>query len=248
MTHTNPLATTTWAGAWLHGHATVTDQGVLVASLKDIGQSYRIRLNGFREGLLVFVDGSILLLRNVSIDGNAVVDPRIWDLGRSARAYKDATAFPSEVLAAIRKAYTGPEQPISVQAKPAWIPKANPFLAAQKDWALAVWALHSGSHTPLDDAVQLSVLSDGCDRKLTVRSGNQPLWVPDGLEDAFFKDLERAPWGMSTWFCNAWVFTQRADRPLIVARAIERTPIHVDVPSWTLHQRLSAAAMVGKHT
>jgi hypothetical protein len=248
MTATTPLARTTWAGAWLHERATITDQGILVAAFDQNGQAYRVRLNGFREGLLVFVDGSVLLVRSVGRDGRVVIDPRIWDMGHSARSYQEATVFPSGMLVDIKKAYTGPEQPLPLHARPAWAPEPNPFMDRQKAWALGLWAFHSGAYTHLNATTQLTVLSDGAHRNLTARDHQTSLTIPGDVEEAFFDGLERSPWGQTSWFCKAWVFTHRDDRPGIVSRAIEHTPIQMDVPSWTHHQRLAAAASIEMST
>lgn len=243
MTSQSVLARTTWAGSWLHEHTTVTPEGVLVASLADVGQSYRIRLNGFREGLLVFVDGSILLIRQTLVDGTSVIDPRIWQTGGVARSTKEATTFPRGLLPAIRAAYTGPMLPVSTKRRLPWDPKPNVVTDEMMDWALGLWARHSGPHADLHGATQLHLLSDGSTFRLELYQLGVDHDIGRDLQDAFLADLARSPWGANGWFDNTWVFSHREGAyDQIVSRVIGHVPLFIDIPSWSHHARLLAAS------
>lgn len=243
MTSQSVLARTTWAGCWLHEHTTVTPEGALVASLADLGQSYRVRLNGFREGLLVFVDGSVLLIRQTLNDGASVIDPRIWQTGGIARSYKEATTFPNGLLPAIRAAYTGPMLPVSTKRPLPWAPKPNVVTAEMMDWVLGLWARHSGPCTALHSGTHLDLLSDGSAFRMDLHELGVAHTIWGGLQNAFLADLARSPWGAKVWFENTWVFTHRdGGYSPIVARAIEHTPLRIDIPAWSHHARLLAAS------
>lgn len=247
MTSQSVLARTTWAGSWLHEHTTVTPEGALVASLADLGQSYRVRLNGFREGLLVFVDGSVLLIRQTLNDGTSVIDPRIWQTGGVARSYKEATTFPNGLLPAIRAAYTGPMLPVSTKRRLPWAPKPNVVTADMTDWALNLWARHSAHHTELHDGDRLTLLSDGTCYRLGLSrklgSIQSVVTLPQNVSEGFKSELERSPWGANVWFENTWVFTHRGGAyDSIVARCIEHTPLCFPIPKWSNHARLLAAS------